>query len=108
VGAPGTPRRPRTLEVKTVRKPIAYNQLADVKGQLVGSGLGKFANAGAGNHEVRVFASYSEAAAVTTAIGPFSRTESVNRDTHSFDRTSTKPNYGLRLRDPSPGTDQRT
>jgi hypothetical protein len=84
----------KQLEVKTVRKPIAYNQLADVKGQL-GAGLGKFANAGAGNYEVRVFASYSEAAAVTTPMGPFSRTESVNRDTHSFDRTSTKPNYDL-------------
>lgn len=83
------------LEVKTVRTPIGYNQLADVKSQL-GAGLTKFASAGPGNYEVHVFASYTEDLPKTTKMGPFTRTETVNRDEHSFDRTSTKPHYDLR------------
>ena len=56
----------KQLEVKTVRGPISYQQLADVKGQL-GAGLTKFASAGPGDYEVHVFASYSEDPPKTTA-----------------------------------------
>jgi hypothetical protein len=82
----------KQTEVKTVREPIAYEKLGAVHDQ-INDGLIKFASAGTGDYEVQVYASYSTAPAATRAIGPFTRTDTINRDTHSFDRTSTKPGY---------------
>jgi hypothetical protein len=82
----------KQTEVKTVREPIAYDHLNDVHAQL-GAGLGKFANAGTGDYEVQVYASYSTAPATTRPMGPYTRTDTVNPDKHSFDRTSTKAGY---------------
>lgn len=82
----------KQTEVKTVREPIAYDHLNDVHAQL-GAGLAKFSSAGAGDFEVQVYASYSTAPATTRPMGPFTRTDTVNRDQHSFDRKSDKPGY---------------
>jgi hypothetical protein len=82
----------KQTEVKTVREPIAYGKLDGVHDQ-IREGLTKFASAGSGDYEVQVYASYSTAPATTRPMGPFTRTDTVNRDQHSFDRTSTKPGY---------------